>query len=815
MPYIDPDLLDIMGMGGTALRAAAMIAGVGAAAAAAALVIPSVLDQMIPPPSQDRLADYLLFDTMASPSLIRMTDGRYCSVLEFAGAELTLSKEDDHESLFLRRKHVLDDLQKHPAVEQVNVFQIKERNTIRQASSHRSPFLKAVAEKWNTNFEHSYRLRHVMLVFVKAGNDEDAAERMDAATRFILDMLKDYKSQLLKEDPERPETGPLAAIASVVSPVTRPTPLGMGWQDSVSYLLTADKVSFREERKGLISFENGVKKKYATIVNIRDCGEKTMESVVKDILGLEAELTVYHGIQPLNSARQTIKLAREAKAAPMMRFSFSAAEEYREVSVMVEGSISGKKAALLQYAMHVIVYGDSEKECMLIESQVISILARTGGTPVRERAGAQAVWFSMFQHDRIWPRMYRMLSDNIAANLYMQRVNTGMEKSDWIGEPLSYFRSIYGAAYGMQLHATTERQAPGHCVMIGPTGKGKTTFISFLAGQAMRIPELRVFFFDRHHGLKVFTECVGGKYVTFDGEDSNTGMNPLHLAETNANKQFLVRFIKRLADVSSPSAEAEIMRAISLIYRGDLPKADRSLAAIHSLAFSAHGEVRAKIDRWTRGAYASFFNADEDSLDLRTNRMVSFDMTNILKEDSQIATPVMDYIIHRLKMLSQETGDPALIFIDETEPMLQNPEFAKDFVRTGLQEGRKARQAYILAFQRAEAIRATGMSEMIRGQCKTAFFFRNPAALAEDFTEWGLNTAEIAFIQNKDFQNYPYAVLVKKYETGESAIIDLDMKSLGRYFNGYQSGNTDRRLLAKAQAEFGDNWVDRYLDLPR
>lgn len=815
MPYIDPDLLEIMGVGGTALRAAAMIAGVGAAAAAAALVIPSVLDQIIPPPNQDRLADYLLFDSMANPSLIRMTDGRYCSVLDFAGAELTLSKEDTHESLFLRRKHVLDDLQKYPAVEQINVFQIKERSRVSQESNHRNAFLKAVSEKWNTNFVHSYRLRHIMLVFVKASNDEDAGEKMDAATRFILDMLKDYKCRMLTEDPAEPESGPLAAIASVVSPVTRPTPLGMSWSDSLSYLLTADKVSFREERKGLISFENGVTKKYATIVNIRDCGEKTMESVVKDILGIEGELTVYHGIQPLNSARQTIKLAREAKAAPMMRFSFSAAEEYREVSVMVEGSISGKKASLLNYAMHVVIYGDSEKECMQIESQVIAILARTGGTPVRERVGAQAVWFSQFQHDRIWPRMYRMLSDNIAANLYLQRVNTGMKKSDWIGEPLSYFRSMYGAAYGMQLHANSERQAPGHCVMIGPTGKGKTTFISFLAGQAMRIPELRVFFFDRHHGLKVFTECVGGKYVTFDGEETNTGMNPLHLPETPKNKQFLVRFIKRLANVSSPSAEAEIMRAIDLVYRGDLPKAERSLAAIHSLAFAAHGEVRAKIDRWTRGAYASFFNADEDSLDLRTNRMVSFDMTNILREDSQIATPVMEYIIHRLQMLSQETGDPALIFIDETEPMLQNPEFAKQFVRTGLQEGRKARQAYILAFQRVEAIKATGMSEMIRGQCKTAFFFRNPTAMPEDFAEWDLNTAEIEFIQNKDFQNYPYAVLVKKYDTGESAIVDLDMKSLGRYFNGFQSGNTDQRAMRKAQADFGENWLEHYLDMPR
>lgn len=816
MPYIDPDILDLMGVGNTALRTGALLASIGATAAAAGLCIPMVLDRLMPPPTQDRLADYLLFDRMATPSLIAMTDGRYCSVIDISGAELTLCKDDDHETLYLQRKHMLDDLQKYPAVDQVNVFQIKERRPIKQTANHRNKFLREVAEQWNTNFEHTYRLRHLMVVFVKAPNDEEAGERMDNATRFIIDMIKDYGCKLLVEHEETPETGPLAALAGVLSPVTKPAPISIGWQDSLSHLMTADRVSFREEGKGLITFENGVAKKYAVIVNIRDCGEKTMESVIKEVLGLEAEITVYHSMHPLNSAREGITLAREGKSAPFMNLSISAGAEYRAVSEMVEGNVSGNRASLLQYSMHVIIYASTVKECIAVESQVNSILARTGGTPVRERITAQAVWFSMFQYDKYWPRMYRMLSSNIAANLYLQRVNTGMQKSDWIPEPLTFFRSMYGAAYGMQLHANEERQAPGHCVMIGPTGKGKTTFISFLAGQAMRIPELRVFFFDRHHGLKVFTECVGGRYVTFDGETTSASMNPLHLPESGANKQFLVRFLKRLAQVDNSAAEGEIVRAIDLVYGGDLAKSERRLSDIHSLAFSAHGGVRAKLDRWVKeGAYAAYFNADEDSLDLRQNRMVSFDMTNILKEDSQIATPVMDYIIHRLRMLSSETGDPALIFIDETEPMLQNPEFAKDFVRVGLQEGRKARQAYVLAFQRVEAIKAAGMSEMIRGQCKTAFFFRNPTALEDDFKEWDLNSAEIAFIQNKEFQNYPYAVLVKKYDTGESAIIDCDMKSLGRYFNAYQSGNTDQRLLAAAKERHGEHWLDAYLDMPR
>lgn len=64
-------------------------------------------------------------------------------------------------------------------------------------------------------------------------------------------------------------------------------------------------------------------------------------------------------------------------------------------------------------------------------------------------------------------------------------------------------------------------------------------------------------------------------------------------------------------------------------------------------------------------------------------------MTTVLKEAPTISTLVMDSITHRLRMLSKETGDPALIFIDETEPMLANKDFAMNFVKSGCRRAEK------------------------------------------------------------------------------------------------------------------------------
>ena len=79
--------------------------------------------------------------------------------------------------------------------------------------------------------------------------------------------------------------------------------------------------------------------------------------------------------------------------------------------------------------------------------------------------------------------------------------------------------------------------------------------------------------------------------------------------------------------------------------------------------------------------------------------------------------------MHRMQKASP--GQPSLAFIDKTEPLLKNLNF-HEAIRTGLQEGRKLRHVYILCLQRPEAIKATGMDQMIRGQCPTILFALNP-----------------------------------------------------------------------------------------
>jgi type IV secretion system protein VirB4 len=444
--------------------------------------------------------------------------------------------------------------------------------------------------------------------------------------------------------------------------------------------------------------------------------------------------------------------------------------------------------------------------------------------PMRENWVAQASWFSQFPTYDKFPRVYRLLSKAVACLVDFNKQPTGLSKSDWAKEPITMFTTAQGTSYQFQFHINEDEGAVGHTIAIGPTGQGKTTLYSFLASQAMRFDRLKTFFFDRHRGAEIFTFAVDGDYITFENNnkqvkkaDEDIGgnggrkaqLNPLKIEDTAENRGFIRNWLKEITLLKDSKSEKEIGRAVTTIFDYLAPE-QRTLKNIFKSVFSPTGLMRQEMEKWIDpNQYGYIFNSDEDTLNL-SNRFNTFDFTYIL-DDSTLAPAVISYIMNRIQNMTGRTGDPSLIIIDETAPMLSNPMFRQNFA-IGLQEGRKKRQVYLAAFQQPNIIDKLGIGELIRGQAQTEIFFRNTQAVLDDYENWNFTTKEYAFIKGELYRDLKYAILFRKPSQNESVILNVDISGLGPYIQLFNSGRKNVLLAEEIRKKHDINFVKYYLE---
>ena len=484
----------------------------------------------------------------------------------------------------------------------------------------------------------------------------------------------------------------------------------------------------------------------------------------------------------------------------------------------MDENISGNQSLVNYYPLFVL-FGKTKDELQKYVDEFKKIAASFGISPVVETFASKVSWFAQIPGFDVFPRTFKLLSKAAAISIPMSSQPRGIENSDWGNGPLVVFPTAQGTPYQFQFHVSDKPAAVGHTLTIGPTGGGKTTLFSFLIAQSLRHPKLKAFFFDRNKGAEIFTLAVGGKYITMNGKEKVstnnkveesflTHLNPLKMPDSAANRAFLRRWFSIISGQNDAMSADEIARAVSVNF-DYLSEKDRLLKNLWESCFSSSGNMRAALKKWVDPLqYGDMFNETSDTLDLNS-RLTTFDFTDIL-QDEILSPAVISYILHRINNITVSGGNPSLIMIDETAPMLENKMFRDNFI-AGLQEGRKNRQAYMVAFQRANVLDKLGIGDVVRGQAQTVLFFRNPAADANDYAHWNLNPLEMAFIQGKAYPNLKRAVLLSRPVNGESVILNTELGGLGNLLRLFESGRSSVLLAEELYKMYGSNFVNEYL----
>ena len=763
------------------------------------IYVPTITRWVFPKFGYKHYADYLPFKTVYSDNSIGLTDGALVRVYRVAGVQTSMQDGPTREKFLDLRAQLFNQI-RDPNVT-MRFFMIRDAAAERTDYEFHQPVLQKIYDRWRDQGLRIF-LNNYYIVLTVGGRD--AREKLNQYGNYIESILAPYKPAVLRNDAR---DNMARFFGRILSPVTKPQPSVC--DQRIAELTTVDDVDFM--KNGLVRYTSGAAQSFAAMMSFRVSPDYLDEEFFNAVGTIQTEMICMNGFRIMGAADvNTVIRQRRATAD---QNEDPAEEQISQAQSAMDENISGTQSLVNYYPLFVL-FGASVDELQKNIDDFKKVCASYGISPVVEDFASKVSWFSLIPGFDVFPRSFKMLSRTAAVSIPMSSTPRGVENSDWGPGPLVVFPTAQGTPYQFQFHVSDAPAAVGHTLTIGPTGGGKTTLFSFLIAQSMRHQKLKAFFFDRNKGAEIFTLAVGGKYVTMQGKDKTDGisfqthLNPLKMPDTVANRAFLRRWLAMISGQTDAMSADEIARAVAVNF-DYLSDRDRLLKNLWESCFSSSGPMRAALKKWVDPLqYGEIFNESADTLDLQS-RLTTFDFTEIL-QDETLAPAVISYILHRINNITVSGGNPSLIMIDETAPMLENKMFRDNFI-TGLQEGRKNRQAYMVAFQRANVLDKLGIGDVVRGQAQTVLFFRNPAADANDYAHWNLNPLEMAFIQGKAYPNLKRAVLLSRPVNGESVILNTELGGLGNLLKLFESGRSSVLLAEELYKTYGNNFVAEYL----
>ena len=762
------------------------------------MYIPVLTRRIFPKFGYTRYSQYLPFQTVYNDNSMTLTDGGIIRVYHVDGVQTSMQDDATREKFLDLRTQLFNQIRDPNVV--LRFYMIRDAVDENTNYEFDQPVLQQIYNKWKSQGLRIFTNNYYIVLSVNGAN---AREKLNQYGNYIETILAAYRPTVLRNDAPN---NMAKFFGRILSPITKPSPIVC--DQRIGEVATVDDVEFL--KNGIVRYIGAGRQSFAAMISFKMSPDYLDEDFFNSVSTIQTEMICMNGFNIMGSA--DVEKAIMQRRATTEKDETSAVEQISAAQSAMDENISGNQSLVNYYPLFVI-FGATVEDLQKYVDEFNKIAASFGVSPIVETFASKVSWFAQIPGFNTFPRSFKMLSRTAAISIPMSSTPRGVANSDWGPGPLVIFPTAQGTPYQFQFHVSDKPAAVAHTLTIGPTGGGKTTLFSFLISQSLRHPRLKAFFFDRNKGAEIFTLAVGGKYITMHGKEKDqdafqTHLNPLKMPDTAENRAFLRRWFAMITGQSDANSADEIARAVSVNF-DYLQEKDRLLKNLWQSCFSSAGKMRPELKKWIDPLqYGDIFNEDSDTLDLNS-RLTTFDFTEIL-QDEVLAPAVISYILHRINNITVSGGNPSLIMIDETAPMLENKMFRDNFI-TGLQEGRKNRQAYMVAFQRANVLDKLGIGDVVRGQAQTVLFFRNPAADVNDYAHWNLNPLEMAFIQGKAYPNLKRAVLLSRPVNGESVILNTELGGLGNMLKLFESGRSSVLLAEELYKQYGNNFVAEYL----
>ena len=625
--------------------------------------------------------------------------------------------------------------------------------------------------------------------------------QLDAAVDALLAALASYAPSRLGVYEHRGAlfSEPLEFLSGLLNGETGPVRLP---EADLRDYLPLRRISFGHD---LVEFgaTGHQERSFLAILSVKDYPSFSSPGMLDDLLRLPVDMNV---TQTFALVDREPALGRMNVALRRMRSAEDEAVSLREELSVAKDEVAAGRGVYGEHHTTVAVRGATPELVDAAVAEVSASLADLGIVAVREDIGLEPAFWAQFPGNfQYIARRALISSRNFASFASLHSFAGGSAADNHWGSAVTLLETTAAGPYFFNFH----HGDLGNFTVIGPSGSGKTVILNFLLAQARRF-DPRIIFFDKDRGAELFIRAIGGSYDRLH-HDVPSGLNPLQLDDSPANRQFLERWIAMLAG-GVDAEEAEVVRDAIDASFGEESEFRRLRYFVQLLRGGGRPHARDLHARlkpwWGEGSRAWLFDNEQDRTDLSA-RVVGFDMTSIL-DDPACRTPAMDYLFHRIEQ--RLDGTPSIIVVDEGWKALDDDVFVtriKDWKKTI----RKRNGIVGFATQSAEDALSSRIASAVIEQAATQIFTVNPKARAEHYVQgFGLTEHELHLIRTLPDSARCFLI---RHGT-ESAVVRLDLsgeKEILTILSGREASVRRLDLIRESAGDDPAEWLPLLMDV--
>lgn len=540
------------------------------------------------------------------------------------------------------------------------------------------------------------------------------------------------------------------------------------------------------------------KTRFGAMISVKEYAPATAAGLLDAYLQLPFEFIISQSFSFTN--RQIAIGKMRTQQNRMMASEDVAVSQVAEISDALDLAMSGH-VAFGHHHCSILVLEDNLTALEDAVALAISEMVNVGISPIREKmVMEQCYWAQLPANFGYVGRASTINTMNLAGFVSMHNYPTGKISGNHWGDAVTVFDTTSGTPYFFNFHT----RDVGHTTIIGPTGAGKTVLMNFLCAQAQKF-NCRLFMFDKDRGAEIFVRAIGGSYSIIEPSE-RCGFNPLHLPDTNENRNFISEWLQALVKPEDRGLEPEELEMIQEAVAGNfkLSKKDRMLRNLAAFfGVEKPGSIASRLKPWYgEGRYARIFDNPYDSLDFTTHRTFGFEMGEVLSDKTTLA-PVLLYLFHKINLSLD--GTPTMVVLDEAWALIDNPVFANK-IKDWLKTMRKLNAMVVFATQSVEDATKSTISDTLIQQTSTQIFLPNPKATDAYQSVFMLSDREFNLLKTTD----PGSRFFLLKQGSDVVVARIDLSGMDEAINVLSARAETVRLLDKIREEVGDdpkNWM--------